>query len=174
MSDKAAVGMPDGPPDLVSAASAANRVLTAGLIRELAKRGFDDLSPAYAAILPFIDLDGTRQVALAQRAGMTKQAVGQLVGDLEMRGYVELVPDPTDRRARIVRFTPRGLALRRAGLDAKRALWASVADAVGSDGAPRLARDLLTVVAALTAPATTPHAARKAPYGATGRSTDEV
>jgi DNA-binding MarR family transcriptional regulator len=44
----------------------------------------------------------------ADRAGMTKQAMAQLVAHLEEHGYVERVPDPGDRRAKLVRATARG------------------------------------------------------------------
>jgi DNA-binding MarR family transcriptional regulator len=40
---------------------------------------------------------------------MTKQAMGQIVDDLEQLGYVERIPDPADGRAKIVRFTVAGL-----------------------------------------------------------------
>jgi DNA-binding MarR family transcriptional regulator len=45
---------------------------------------------------------------LAERAQMTKQSMAELVGHLEAHGYVERVPDPTDRRAKLVRSTARG------------------------------------------------------------------
>jgi DNA-binding MarR family transcriptional regulator len=59
-------------------------------------------------LLPHLDLSGTRITTLAERAGITKQAVGQLVAELEQRGYVERTIDPTDRRAVLVSFTTAG------------------------------------------------------------------
>jgi DNA-binding MarR family transcriptional regulator len=47
---------------------------------------------------------------LARRVDVSKQAVGQALGDLEGRGFVEMVPDPADGRARLVRLTASGLA----------------------------------------------------------------
>ena len=46
--------------------------------------------------------------ALAERAGVTKQSMAELVAHLERHGYVERVPDPADRRAKLVRATARG------------------------------------------------------------------
>src|SRR5256885_13963788 len=63
---------------------------------------------AHTALLPHIDLDGTRQTEIARRAGITKQAVGQLVDDLIALGLVEREPDPLDGRAHLVRFTDDG------------------------------------------------------------------
>ena len=48
---------------------------------------------------------------LSERAQMTKQSMAELVAHLERLGYVERVPDPSDRRARLVRATPRGQEL---------------------------------------------------------------
>ena len=42
---------------------------------------------------------------LAERAAITKQSMAELVAHLERHGYVERVPDPTDRRAKLVRST---------------------------------------------------------------------
>jgi DNA-binding MarR family transcriptional regulator len=55
-----------------------------------------------------IDPEGTRLTDLAERAHMTKQSVGEVASDLEQRGYVERVPDPSDGRAKIIRLTERG------------------------------------------------------------------
>ena len=45
---------------------------------------------------------------LADRAQMTKQSMAELVAHLEHHGYVERVPDPQDRRAKLVKATARG------------------------------------------------------------------
>jgi DNA-binding MarR family transcriptional regulator len=47
---------------------------------------------------------------LARDADVTRQAIQQIVGDLERLGIVESVPDATDGRARLVRYTPYGRA----------------------------------------------------------------
>jgi DNA-binding MarR family transcriptional regulator len=39
---------------------------------------------------------------------MTKQAVGEVVADLERLGYVERLADPADGRAKIIRLSPHG------------------------------------------------------------------
>jgi DNA-binding MarR family transcriptional regulator len=64
--------------------------------------------PAHTTLLPHIDLEGTRLVELARRVGTSKQAVGQLVGELEEMGVLTREPDPEDGRAKLVSFTPRG------------------------------------------------------------------
>jgi len=74
------------------------------------------LRAAHAQVFEYLDADGTRVTALAERARMTHQAMGELVADLEQAGLLERVTDPADRRARLVRPTPAGHAvLARAG-----------------------------------------------------------
>lgn len=46
--------------------------------------------------------------ALADAALLTKQSMGYLVDDLEALGYMQRIPDPADRRAKVVRLTERG------------------------------------------------------------------
>jgi DNA-binding MarR family transcriptional regulator len=46
--------------------------------------------------------------AVPRRAQITKQSMAELVAHLERHGYVERVPDPSDRRAKLVRTTARG------------------------------------------------------------------
>lgn len=84
------------------------RAGTALLHERLAERGHPDVRPPHDNVLQFLDASGTRVSVLAQRAQMTKQSMGELVAHLERHGYVERVPDPGDRRARLVRATARG------------------------------------------------------------------
>jgi DNA-binding MarR family transcriptional regulator len=78
------------------------------LIGDLNKAGFDDLRLPHIAVLQYPDPDGSRPSELAERAGISKQAMNQLLQSLEQLGYIRRVPDERDRRARIVRFTKRG------------------------------------------------------------------
>ncbi len=80
------------------------------LIRDLNAAGFDDLSLAHMAVLQFPGPDGVRPGTLAERAGMSKQAMNRLLGSLEDLGYLVRSDAPEEGRARIVRFTKRGHA----------------------------------------------------------------
>jgi DNA-binding MarR family transcriptional regulator len=86
----------------------AQRDFDAELNARLRERGYPDVRLAHSGLFAHIDPDGTRSSELAERAGMTKQGMGQLVADLEGKGYVERVEDPADRRAKLVRLTKKG------------------------------------------------------------------
>ena len=74
----------------------------------LEERGHGIVRPAHGAVFQFLDDTGTTVSMLAQRARMTKQGMAQLVQHLEANGYVSRVPDPADRRAKLVIPTRQG------------------------------------------------------------------
>jgi len=76
--------------------------------------GFSDLRPAHAPVLQLLAPSGSRATELAGQLGVSKQAVGQLVSELEQCGYLERIPDPRDGRAQLVQRTARGWEVNRA------------------------------------------------------------
>jgi DNA-binding MarR family transcriptional regulator len=76
--------------------------------RRLEMEGYGDLREGHGCVFRFVDEQGSRLTDLAERSHLTKQAVGEVVEDLEAMGYVERTPDPQDGRAKIIRLTPRG------------------------------------------------------------------
>jgi DNA-binding MarR family transcriptional regulator len=70
--------------------------------------GFGDLRVPHMAVLQFPGPEGVRPSVLAERAGVSKQAMNQLLGSLERLGYITRSDAPEEGRARIVRFTKRG------------------------------------------------------------------
>jgi DNA-binding MarR family transcriptional regulator len=87
------------------------RVYNKRLVAALHDMGFTDFSPAFPQILSNLDTQGTRIGVLAARAGVTRQAAGQLVAEIERCGYAERRPSAEDARATVVRFTARGRKL---------------------------------------------------------------
>jgi DNA-binding MarR family transcriptional regulator len=73
--------------------------------------GYDDLNAAHVALWRYPGLDGLRPSQLAERAGITKQSVNDLLGHLEQHGYLERVPDTADGRVRVIRLTSKGRRL---------------------------------------------------------------
>ena len=63
---------------------------------------------AHTTLLPHLDVNGTQATVLAERAGITKQAAGRIIADLEREGYVQRLPDPIDQRASMIVFTDTG------------------------------------------------------------------
>lgn len=98
----------DGPENLAILLREAFVALNDLAIARLAERGHGAVRPAHGAVFQYLDDAGTTVSVLAERAQMTKQSMAELVRHLEAHGYVERLPDPTDRRAKLVRATDRG------------------------------------------------------------------
>ena len=99
----------------------------------------DQVSAAHVHITRHLSLAGDRLTDLAQRAGMSKQAMAALIDQCEAWALVQRQPHPQDARARIVRFTPQGLDWLRAFRQAVQQAEAEFRAEVG--------RDVATVVA---------------------------
>jgi DNA-binding MarR family transcriptional regulator len=80
------------------------------IIASLNAAGFDELRPPHIAVLQFPGPDGVRPSLLAERAGISKQAMNQLLKSLEASGYVGRSSARDDARHRVVRLTRRGRA----------------------------------------------------------------
>jgi DNA-binding MarR family transcriptional regulator len=78
------------------------------LLEGLQESGVEGLRPTHNAVLRFLDEGGTRASELARRSGLTRQALTQIVDDLEDLGLVTRREDPVDRRAKLVVYTDRG------------------------------------------------------------------
>ena len=80
------------------------------IIEELNAAGFSELRLPHMAVLQFPGPHEVRPTTLAERAGMSKQAMNQLLRSLEGLGYIARSDAPDGGRARIIRFTKRGRA----------------------------------------------------------------
>ncbi|MEM9795505.1 MAG: MarR family transcriptional regulator [Pseudomonadota bacterium] len=105
---------------------------------EMVAMGHGWYREARSSIIPHIRAGGTRQAEIVERMGLSKQAVQQLIVDLESSGIVRRDPDPNDGRGKIVRFTEKGLAAQSDGRKAKRKVEAEVRAELGSQEFDRL------------------------------------
>src|SRR5829696_1193902 len=121
--------------------------LTEHIHRRLWEHGHPEVRPAHGVVFQFLDDGGTRVSVLAARAQVTKQSMAELVAHLEAHGYVERVPDPTDRRAKLVRATARGRETIPIALGAIAEMEERWRARVGEDGMRRL-RELLDSIGA--------------------------
>jgi DNA-binding MarR family transcriptional regulator len=89
---------------LRDASESVRRAIVEGLVRA----GFEDFRPSHVAAMQYPSPDGVSPLVLAQRAGMSKQAMNAVLENLEALGYLVRETDPTNGRARLVRLTKRG------------------------------------------------------------------
>lgn len=122
-------------------------VFSEELTRRVGETSFSDIRITHGCVFGNIDPEGTRLTDLAERAFMTKQSVGEVVSDLEQRGYVERVPDPSDGRAKIIRLTERGHEARALGLGIIAEVEQAWAERYGAERVAAL-REALEVITA--------------------------
>ena len=71
--------------------------------------GYTDLRPVHGLVFQALRGPGATGSELAQRLGVTKQAAGQIVDDLERRDYVRRQPQPAGGRRRLIVLTDKAL-----------------------------------------------------------------
>ena len=103
------------------------------MVRQAHARGSSDIKPAHNALFAFLGDDGDRAADLAVRAGITRQSMGEVIRDLVDLGILEMVPDPEDGRAKIVRYTREGKAFASGGFRHLRDLEARFEEEFGDD-----------------------------------------
>ena len=101
------------------------------------------LRSAQNAVFGQLGPDGKRLTDLAKTANMTPQAMAEIVDELEALGYVKRTPDPTDRRAKLIRLTADGQSLTKLGADTIGRIEKQISTILGNDGHRQL-RALLT------------------------------
>ena len=109
----------------------------------------DDLRPAHGNAMEQLEMDdGLRLTDLATRAGMTAQSMGELVDDLEGKGYLERRPDPSDRRAKRIYLTAQGRENARVAKQAIAEVEAALIELLGEQHYGELRRALEDIIAA--------------------------
>ncbi len=124
----------------------AQRAFVKRSIAKLRARGHDRLTLAHTALLPYLNPKGTSVTLLAERAGMTKQSMRQLVIELENQGYIQRVPDPTDRRVTLVLFTEEGMRFVADANVVKQEMEAEYLTILGRDRLEALKHSLISLI----------------------------
>jgi DNA-binding MarR family transcriptional regulator len=127
------------------------RALMEGFEPGLATAGYGDVRLSHTPVLQPLSLrrEGMRASELATLAGITKPSIGYLIDDLERCGYVERVPDPSDKRAQLVRLTSRGWEMSRTGRRLVQQAEAKWAELIGQTAVEELRQHLYALVSAL-------------------------
>jgi DNA-binding MarR family transcriptional regulator len=127
----------------------AARLVNERAVDEMQRAGATTLRISHTALLPHISDAGVRQTELADKLGVTKQAVGPLVDDLVGGGIVERIADPTDARAKLVRWTAKGRRALHHGIGVLAKLEGELAADVGTKRLAALADTLEALIAAV-------------------------
>ncbi|MGA7149149.1 MAG: MarR family transcriptional regulator [Microbacterium sp.] len=115
-------------------------------LAELATLGHPAIRVSHVPVFVHIDAAGTAISTLAERCGVSRQAMSMTVRDLERLGYVVTTPSPADRRALLTSLTERGARLCEDATRISAAVAARWSRELGQDAVPQLRRHLRTIV----------------------------
>ena len=127
--------------------------------QELIKSGYGDIRPTHGCVFRFIREEPLRLTELATLAGMTKQSIGEVIDNLVELGYVQRVPDPQDRRAKLLCLTERGEEAQKVGFGLFKKVEQRWARRYGPERLAQL-RELLEEIAVAESPGAVPELAR--------------
>jgi DNA-binding MarR family transcriptional regulator len=131
--------------------------IRSGVVEEVQRRvraaGFRDARATHDCVFRYLDPEGSRLAELAERSGMTAQSIGWHVDELERHGYLERVSDSSDRRAKIIRPTDKGVAFMRAGGEALAEIEREWANTIGPEQLAQVREALGTIRASQAPPA---------------------
>jgi DNA-binding MarR family transcriptional regulator len=126
----------------------ADLLFAEGVTRAMHARGFAGIRLVHIALIRNVDENGTRISDIARRAGMTKQATGQLVAEFVELGYIRLVNDPDDGRVKIARYTAKGKKLLLSIVASIEETENAVSAAIGAKALAGLKQTLATMLSA--------------------------
>ncbi len=86
----------------------ATRAYSEVALEKLHSKGHEGLTLFHTTLISHLDTEGTHIKVLAERAGVSKQAMGQVARELEKRGYITALQNPKDKRATLITFTDKG------------------------------------------------------------------
>ncbi|MET9290834.1 MarR family transcriptional regulator [Streptomyces sp. NPDC003077] len=81
------------------------QLLLSEFTHRVAEAGYPDLRPVHGMAFQILYGPGATSSELAEKLGVTKQAAGQIVDDLEKRGYVRREAHPAGGRRKLVVLT---------------------------------------------------------------------
>ena len=111
----------------------ASRIVNRHVVEGLHALGYADLRSTHTTLLSNINLPGSTVTEAADRAGVTKQAMGRLATELADAGYITVRSDPADARARVLHLTKSGTRLMLDSLQVMTDLQNSYASLIGHD-----------------------------------------
>jgi DNA-binding MarR family transcriptional regulator len=134
------------PPDFAILLTGATRVVADRLGTAVSAAGIDDMRSPFGYVIRALTGQERTLTELADLLGVTKQAAIKVVDEMERRGYVDRLPDPDDRRAKLIQLTGKATKVRRTALRASRRIEDELRRDLGDADVDALRRVLLRLL----------------------------
>jgi DNA-binding MarR family transcriptional regulator len=130
-------------PDFALLVVGASRPVVERLNAAVLAAGIEDMRSPYGFVIRALAREPLGLTELAEYLGVTKQAAIKVVDEMEARGFLVREPHPQDRRAKRLRLTDRGVAVREAALAESRKMEHELRSALGDDDVDAMRRVLI-------------------------------
>jgi DNA-binding MarR family transcriptional regulator len=110
-----------------------SRIVNRQVVEGLQARGYAGLRSTHTTLLSNMPLAGGAVTLVAERAGISKQAMGRLAVELERAGYLRVMTDSSDARVRRLELTETGRKLMRDSFGVMADLERRYAELIGPD-----------------------------------------
>ncbi|MGG3888021.1 MarR family winged helix-turn-helix transcriptional regulator [Metabacillus fastidiosus] len=132
--------------DLTSLLSLSFSTLINELHDRLSELGFEDIRPTHGFMFKCLIPNGATGIELAERLGITKQAVSKMVEYLEESGYVTRQAHPTDKRGKMIVLTEQGWSVVKAKEEILTEIEQRWIENIGVERMQMLKKDLKKIV----------------------------
>ena len=119
-------------PDFAILVVGAARVVADRLGASVQRAGVEDMRAPFGFVIRALAEQPCTLTALAASLGVSKQAAIKVVDDMERHGFIRRIPDPADRRAKLLTLTPKAKTVRRTALSTSRRMEAELRRAFGA------------------------------------------
>ena len=116
--------------------------LDRGLQENLRAQGLPSVRRLESMVLIYVASGVRRPSDLARTLGVTQQSINSAMRDLEEKDLIELAPDPTDKRCKIINFAQNGLPVHRAAANIMQNLEATLTERLGGSAVQALMEGL--------------------------------
>lgn len=133
-------------PDLAVLLTGAGRIVADRLGAAVEQSGVDDMRSSFGFVIRALATGDRTLTELAQLLAVTKQAAIKVVDQMEELGYIERRADPTDRRSKLLRLTPKAESVRRAAIAASRRIERELREDLGDSEVAAMRHALLRLL----------------------------
>jgi DNA-binding MarR family transcriptional regulator len=133
-------------PDLAVLLTGAGRIVADRLGAAVERAGVEDMRSSFGFVIRALAGGDRTLTELAEILDVTKQAAIKVVDRMAELGYIERIPDPTDRRSKLLRLTPKAERVRRAALAASRRIECELREDLGDDEVAAMRHTLLRLL----------------------------
>lgn len=132
------------PEPLTVLLESASQSVLRDLVERLRARGHASVSAPHLVLFGNLDCGATHAARIAQRMGVSRQAISKTLRELQDLGFVSLEDDPKRRNQKLVVMTDRGMRLATDAREELAAIEGALAERIGADAMQALRRALET------------------------------